>query len=84
MAYPSSAALDLALTQNEPCPVCGGLEHPNKAQYSGDVVRKVQVEQARQQQQDWEQRRQRHSILGCNKGLKPSRSRKISRLYRVS
>lgn len=48
----------LALTQNEPCPVCGSLEHPNKAQYSGDVVTKVQVEQARQQQQDWVQRQQ--------------------------
>ncbi|AEA79958.1 AAA family ATPase [Vibrio cholerae] len=53
-----AAELALALTQNEPCPVCGSLEHPNKAQYSGDVVTKVQVEKARQQQQDWVQRQQ--------------------------
>ncbi|ENM5903204.1 SMC family ATPase [Vibrio mimicus] len=53
-----AAELAQELRQNEPCPVCGSLEHPNKAQFSGDAVTKLQVEQARNLQQQSVERQQ--------------------------
>ncbi|ENO8416057.1 SMC family ATPase [Vibrio mimicus] len=53
-----AAELAQELRQNEPCPVCGSLEHPNKAQFSGDAVTKPQVEQARNLQQQSVERQQ--------------------------
>ncbi|WP_154173342.1 AAA family ATPase [Vibrio metoecus] len=53
-----AAELAQALQPDHPCPVCGSIEHPHKAQFYGDVVTKVQVEQARQQQQQATERLQ--------------------------
>ncbi|ENM5905979.1 SMC family ATPase [Vibrio mimicus] len=60
LAWHTQRAAELAqeLRQNEPCPVCGSLEHPNKAQFSGDAVTKSQVEQARNLQQQSVERQQ--------------------------
>ncbi|ENM5766634.1 SMC family ATPase [Vibrio mimicus] len=60
LAWHTQRAAELAqeLRQNEPCPVCGSLEHPNKAQFSGDAVTKLQVEQARNLQQQSVERQQ--------------------------
>ncbi|MEF2485115.1 SMC family ATPase [Vibrio mimicus] len=60
LAWHTQRAAELAqeLKQNEPCPVCGSLEHPNKAQFSGDVVTKLQVEQTRNLQQQSVERQQ--------------------------
>ncbi|ENM5774723.1 SMC family ATPase [Vibrio mimicus] len=60
LAWHTQRAAELAqeLSQNEPCPVCGSLEHPNKAQFSGDAVTKSQVEQARNLQQQSVERQQ--------------------------
>ncbi|TXZ09560.1 SMC family ATPase [Vibrio mimicus] len=60
LAWHTQRAAELAqeLRQNEPCPVCGSLEHPNKAQFLGDAVTKLQVEQARNLQQQSVERQQ--------------------------
>ncbi len=39
------------LTTNEPCPVCGSLEHPNPAKTGTDIVSETEWKQAREQNQ---------------------------------
>ena len=47
--YRSQAGLlAAALTDGEPCPVCGALEHPHKAALTGEAVTKEQMEAADQ------------------------------------
>ncbi|MGX9416769.1 AAA family ATPase [Vibrio sp. WJH972] len=43
-----AANIAQTLGENSPCPVCGSLEHPIPAQFSGDTVTKEQVDKARQ------------------------------------
>ncbi|QIL86924.1 SMC family ATPase (plasmid) [Vibrio sp. HDW18] len=46
-----AAELAQALQTDQPCPVCGSIDHPQPAQFLGDAVTKTQVEQARAAQQ---------------------------------
>ncbi|WP_412498620.1 AAA family ATPase [Vibrio furnissii] len=46
-----AAELAKILQEGDACPVCGSHSHPNLAQFSGDVVTKEQVQQARERQQ---------------------------------
>ncbi|MDR9827975.1 SMC family ATPase [Vibrio sp. FNV 38] len=46
-----AAQLAALLNEGEACPVCGSESHPSPAQYSGQLVSKNDVEQARAQQQ---------------------------------
>lgn len=43
------------LREGEPCPVCGSLEHPQKAELSREAVTSRQVEQAKKERQKAEQ-----------------------------
>lgn len=47
-----AAVLALRLQTGEKCPVCGGTEHPQPAQFVGDEVTKEQVQQARHQERE--------------------------------
>ncbi len=43
-----AAELASHIHKNEPCPVCGSIDHPALAEFSGDVVTKEQVDATRQ------------------------------------
>ncbi|HIX63645.1 MAG TPA: SMC family ATPase [Candidatus Mediterraneibacter colneyensis] len=45
------------LEEGQPCPVCGSVSHPQKAQFSDDVPDQADVERAKEQREKAEQRR---------------------------
>lgn len=52
--------LAMELEEGQPCPVCGSVEHPQKAEFSGEEVTRHQVEQAKQEREEADQKLQRY------------------------
>ena len=52
------------LKENAPCPVCGSLEHPNKAQADGPLITQGQVDKLWEQQDQLTQRLHQMQLKG--------------------